>query len=79
MDNKKLFALMAAALVVIAVPIVIFQISGIPLKDFIAGMVAYSLYGLLIVVYALRCALPFIGVYAIYRLLQGRHHKQEAI
>jgi hypothetical protein len=79
MSQKKLFAISAAALLALAFVIVLTQAWGIPLKDAIVGIVVYTLYGLLVVIYFLRCALIFLGVFAFYRILRERYHKQIAV
>jgi len=78
MHNKKLFST-AATLFVFTIVIALIQALGVPLKEVIAGIIICALYTLLVASYILRIALVFIGVFALYRMLQVRHYKQIAV
>ena len=79
MTNIKLFAHSFLA-VVLAITIVfaITFITGISLREMIVAIVAYSLYGLFLVAYALRFVLIILGVFAVYNILQERYARRLA-
>ncbi|MEJ2600334.1 MAG: hypothetical protein P8Z00_18510 [Anaerolineales bacterium] len=79
MHHKNLFTLILAGLLAFVIVIFLPQLLGIPLKDAIGKFVVYSIYGLFVVIYLLRFALIFLGVFAIYRMLRERHNKQMAL
>ena len=79
MNYKKLLAHIAAGLLVFAVVVALIQGWGIPLRDIFAGIAVYTLFGLFIISYFLRFALIFFGVFAIYKILQDRYYKQNAV
>jgi hypothetical protein len=79
MYDKKILIPIVFILLVSALVIPLTQYWGNPLKDIIVGIVAYTLYGLLIAVYFLRFALIFLGVFAVYRILRERYEKQLAV
>lgn len=67
------------ALITLTLVLAITQIAGISLRDMIVEIVVYSLYGVFILAYVLRFGLIFLGVFAVYRILQERHNKQLAV
>jgi hypothetical protein len=79
MYNKKMFILVAAGLLALTTLIALVQVWGIPLKDFVAVIVAYALFGLIIVAYLMRFALIILGVLAVYRMLQERYYERMAL
>ncbi len=79
MTNIKLFVHSVLA-VVLAFTFVfaITFITGISLREMIVSIVAYSLYGLFLVAYALRFVLIILGVFAVYKILQERYARRLA-
>jgi len=78
MNPKNIFTPIAVFLLVSILLVALEQFWGISLKETTVGIVAYTLYVLLIAVYLLRFVLIFFGVFAVYRILQERHYKQLA-
>ena len=78
MNYKNMLVPIAVILLLSSVLIALAQFYGVSLGDIIVGAVAYTLYGLLIVVYFLSFALIFIGVFAIYRVLLKQHYQKLA-
>lgn len=76
MYNKKLFILIAAGLLALTIVTIMIQMWGIPLKDVLAVFTLYVLYGVIVIAYLVRFALIFLGVFALYRILQERHLTQ---
>ena len=79
MNHKNMLIPITVFLLLSSVLIALAQIYGVSLGDILVGAVAYTLYGLLIVVFFLRFALIFIGVFAIYRVLLKQQYKESAI
>lgn len=79
MHHKNLFTFVIFVLLAFAVAIALPQLLGIPLKEAIGKFVVYSIYGLFVVIYLLRFAFVFLGVFAIYRMFLERHNKQMAL
>jgi hypothetical protein len=79
MHHKYLFNLVVAVLLAFTLAILLIQVLGIPLQNAFVGFFVYILYGLLVVMYFLRFALIFLGVFAVYRILRGRYQKQMAV
>ena len=79
MYHKKLITSIVVVLVALASVFVLSQIWGAPVKEIIVGIMVYVMYGVLITAYLLRFALFFLGVFAIYRLLQEKYTGQAAV
>ena len=79
MQYKNILTRIAVFLLLSALVIALTQFWGIPLKHILVGIVAYVLYGVLIVAYLARFALVFLGVFAVYKMLRERHDKQLAV
>jgi len=79
MRFKKLFTLIAIALPATAVGIIIVRVWGIPFEDAISGIAVSTLYGVLALIYFLRFAFIFLGVFAGYKFLQEQHLKKIAV
>jgi hypothetical protein len=79
MRHKNLLTLIAAVLLAFTLAILLTQVLGIPSNEAFVGFFVYILYGLLVVMYFLRFALIFLGVFAVYRILRERYHKQMAV
>jgi hypothetical protein len=79
MHHKYLFTLIGAGLLAFTLVILLTQVLGISSNDLFVGLFVYILYGLLVVLYFLRFALIFLGVFAVYRILRGRYQKQMAV
>jgi hypothetical protein len=71
--------LITVFLLVFALMITLTQAWGMSLKDIIIEVIVYALYGGMVVAFLLRFALIFIGVFAVYRIIQERHDKQLAM
>jgi hypothetical protein len=67
-----------AVLLTFALVIAITQIAGISLRQMVVEIVVYCLYGMLVLAYALRFVLVFLGVFAVYKILQERHARMLA-
>lgn len=65
-----------AVLLIFALLFAITYIVGISLREMVVAIVAYSLYGLLLLAYAMRFALIFLGVFAGYKILQEQHARR---
>jgi hypothetical protein len=79
MHQKNLFTYTIAVLLAFAFGIIIAQVLGIPAKDVIVKFFIYTLYGLFVVIYSLRFAFVFLGVFAVYKILRERYYKQMAV
>jgi hypothetical protein len=62
-----------------ALAIALIHFWGVPLKEIMVGIVAMTLYAVLIAVHLLRFILIFLGVFTVYRILQERHNAQSII
>ena len=79
MTNLKIFIQsVLAVLLVFSLMFAISYFAGMSLREMAVAIVAYSLYGLLLLAYAMRFALIFLGVFAVYRILQERHARRLA-
>lgn len=76
MYNKKLLILIAAGLLALTTVTILIQMWGIPLKDVLAIITLYALYGLILIAYLGRFALIILGVFALYRILREHHYTQ---
>ena len=79
MNHKNMLIPITVFLLLSSVLIAMAQFYGVSLGDILVGAVAYTLYGLLIVVFFLRFALIFIGVFAIYRVLLKQYYRKSAV
>jgi hypothetical protein len=79
MYRKNMSTLITVFLLVFALMITLTQAWGMSLKDIIIEVIVYALYGGMVVAFLLRFALIFIGVFAVYRIIQERHDKQLAM
>jgi hypothetical protein len=79
MSYKKMLTPIAVLLFVYALGFALTHVWGMSLKDIVVGIIAYTLYGVFVALYFLRFVLIFIGVFAVYRILQERHNRQLAV
>ena len=79
MTQKKYIALIPSILLAFAFGVVLTQAWGPSLKDISAGIVAYTLFGFLIVAYLLRFVFIFLGVFAIYKVLREKYQEQTIV
>ncbi|MGW8251298.1 MAG: hypothetical protein ACWGO1_11700 [Anaerolineales bacterium] len=71
---RTILALLAA----FAILFFIGQITGISFREMAVELVVYVMYAVLMLVYLMRFALIFVGVFAVYKLLRDRHGRQMA-
>lgn len=75
MYNRRIFILTAAG---ISAGLALIQVWGVPLKDFFAAALLYTLVGLMIVIYLLRFGFIILAVLAIYHLLCERYARRSS-
>lgn len=76
MNHKNLITKITVFLLLSTLATALIHFWGVPLKEIMVGIVAMTLYAMLIAVYLLRFALILLGVFAVYRILQERHNAQ---
>lgn len=76
MSNKKSLTLITAALIAPTLMIALTWNTGAPIKDAVAGLMLYALIGLLAACYLMRFALIFLGIFALFRMLQNWYYRQ---
>jgi len=79
MNHKKIITKIIVFLLLSALVSASIRFWGAPLKDIMVGIVAMTLYAVLIAVYLLRFILIFLGVFTVYRILQERHNAQSTV
>ena len=76
MNHKNKLVPLAVFLSVSVLVLALTYYWGISAKGLLVGVVAIALYGVLIAAFLLRFGLIFLGVFAVYKILQERHNRQ---
>ena len=79
MNRKNMISKITIVLLLSTLASALIYFWDVPLKEIMVGIVAIALYAALIAVYSLRFILIFLGVFAVYRILQERHSAQSIV